>query len=541
MSLDSLVAGHVGSASVTFTLTNPLPADGHIIVEFPSDFSSINPTAASGTGVDGGLQVSVSDGYTVRVARDNTGNEVPGGTEIKLTLSGGIKNQLYEGPSSAFPMLKTTLSDTDVAIDEASIEFNDGDVSQAVEFVPGSFTDQPTVSLDSLVAGHVGSASVTFILGNPLPVNGHIVVEFPPEFDSIGPTAATGSGLDGSLVVDEVNGRTVRVARDSGTQVVPAGTQVVLTFSDGITNQLYEGPSVVFPLLKTTLANPDVAIDVASTEFNAGVRPGAVEFVPGSFTDQPTVSLDSLVAGHVGSASVTFTLGNPLPVNGHIVVEFPPEFFSIGPTAATGSGIDGDLQVFMIDGYTVRVERSGGTEILAGTQIVLTLSDGITNQLFEGASAVFPLLKTTLADTDVAIDEASSEINGADRPEAVSFAAASLVGVSSVLSYDVAGMETSVTFTFTVVNPLPPTGLVFIEFPSGFLSASPSSVVSGVLGTLAVQGSFALTIQRDGSGDTTPSGTTISLVLSTVTNRDTVGDTGVFSVTTFTESSMENR
>ncbi|CAN0513396.1 unnamed protein product, partial [Scytosiphon promiscuus] len=98
----------------------------------------------------------------------------------------------------------------------------------------------------------------------------------------------------------------------------------------------------------------------------------------------------------------------------------------------------------------------------------------------------------------------------------------------------VAGIETAVNFSFTLVNPLPPMAVVYVVVPSDFSLAAPSSAESDVLGALIVNGSFAVAVGRDGSGDDIPSETAIALKLSTVVNRETAGATGNFSITTFT-------
>ncbi|CAM9792611.1 unnamed protein product, partial [Ectocarpus sp. 13 AM-2016] len=169
--------------------------------------------------------------------------------------------------------------------------------------------------------------------------------------------------------------------------------------------------------------------------------------------------------------------------------------------------------------------------------VSLALVDGIANQLFEGVSASFPSVKTTLADVDVAIDDSRE---GSDLPE-VSFLAGTLPVVGASLEYDVALMETSIIFVLTIANPLPVLALVQIEFPPSFPSVSPIVADSAELGTVIVNGTFTVSVQRDGLGDVVLAGTSVGLTLSTVINRGSVGETGNFSVTTFTDSSMNNR
>ena len=114
-----------------------------MIIEFPSNFTAINSSDAIATGIDGGLVVLVgADGFTVDVRRDGSGTEVGSGVNVSVTLLDGVVNQQFEGPSDEFPMVKTTLSETDVSIDEASADFHGEDRPAAAWFTPGLFAER---------------------------------------------------------------------------------------------------------------------------------------------------------------------------------------------------------------------------------------------------------------------------------------------------------------------------------------------------------------------------------------------------------------
>jgi hypothetical protein len=72
ITLDTYVAGETGGVDITFTPSNPLPADAKLIVEFPSTFVSVAPAAAAATSsdLDGSFIVSTL-GHVVTIARDN--------------------------------------------------------------------------------------------------------------------------------------------------------------------------------------------------------------------------------------------------------------------------------------------------------------------------------------------------------------------------------------------------------------------------------------------------------------------------------------
>ena len=539
--LGSYIAGAEGPASISFSISNPLPFDGHVIIEFPSNFTSINFTAVTAAGIDGGFNASVgSDGYTIDIHRDGTGTEVATGTNITVTVVDGVKNQLFEGSSDVFPVVKTTLKDSTVSIDEASSDVNSNDRAEAVVFIPGGFGEPPTVVLGSSVAGVEGTANLSFTTSNPLPADGHVIIEFPSNFATINTSDARATGIDGGFIVSVgADGYTVDIQRDGSGMEVDAGKRVHVEVSSGIKNQQFEGPSDIFPMVKTTLFDVGVSIDEASSEYNSVYRPSGVWFSPGRFAEDPIVTLYSYVAGVVGMANISLTVSNPLPVDGHIFIEFPANFTSINCSSAVADGVDGEISVLVgLDGYTVDIQRDGtGTGVEAGADIKVRLLDGVANQKFEGSSAPFPLVKTTLHNTSVIVDDSRQ---GPELP-AINFTAATLPLVEAALQYHVAGIETAINFSFTLENPLPSMAVVYVEIPSDFSLAAPSSAESGVLGALIVNGSFAIAVGRDGSGLEIPSGTAIALKLSTVVNRETAGATGNFSITTFTDQAMTNR
>ncbi|CAM9252504.1 unnamed protein product, partial [Discosporangium mesarthrocarpum] len=540
LSLASYAAGVEGSANLSFTPSNPIPVGGSILVTFPSNFTSVNvSTAVPITGLDGGLGVLMdSDEITVIMVRDAMGTVVPAGTEVSISLVDGIQNQLFEGWSTVFPMVRTTLANQSIAIDEVSAEINGGDRAPAVLFTPARFAAKPTLSLSSYSAGAKGAVNLTFTTSNPIPTDGKIVVEFPVNFSNVNiSTIAVRSGLDGGIDTDK-DGYTVVVARDGTGSVINSGTAVSVILRN-VTNQLHEGWSLGFPVVKTTLSNTTVAIDEASSDFNSGDQASGVLFTPAAFAAQPVFTLTSYMAGFEGAANVTFTTTNPLPADGQVIVTFPRNFSNINVNSGTVQlGLDGGLTVSTgDDGYTVTVGRDGsGTTAPAGTEVSICLHGGITNQLFEGLSTVFPVIKTTLAGGQVAIDEA---IIGPLR--GVYFMAGPLLNMRSELKYRVAGMETAATFTFTLSNPLPADGLFVIDFPTTFSEATPSAASFSIDGNLAVNGSSSIFLQRGDGASEVSAGETVVVTLDSVFNPESTGDTGNFTLTTFTGPGMAHR
>lgn len=541
--LESYTAGAKGAAEVSFVISNPLPSDGSVIVEFPTSFKSVETNYVTAYGMDGGVSVWVgADGYTVHVKRDGTGTIVRRQEMVTLTFLDGIENQDFEGLSGPFPLVKTTLPDIEVSIDETSLDHHWSDSPDDVSFIPGVFSEPPVVALESYSAGYSGGATISFGTSNPIPSDGHVMIQFPNNFMSVNCTAATAVGMDGGFsvkVYSGLDGYSVDVERDGTGTEVTRGTFVTVTLVDGVKNQQFEGSSVVFPQVKTTLPDNGVSIDEASAVYHGGDKPPAIWFTPAAFVDPPLVSLDSYMAGAESAANVTFTTRNPIPIDGQIILQFPSSFSSINCNEATVLGMDGGFSVTTVAGsYTVVVERDGkGTEVGPGQTVTVRLINGIFNQQFEGLGKPMAFVKTTLSDSTVSIDDSRQGPN----MSAIFFTAGGFPMAEAVLQYDVAGMRSSIDFSFTISNPIPPEGALRVEFPDDFASASPISAASQELGDLHVSGSYSLTIRRGGSGGWVQSGTSINIKLSQIVNKMVVGTTGRFSVSTFLDDSMTNR
>ncbi|CAM9759690.1 unnamed protein product, partial [Sphacelaria rigidula] len=266
------------------------------------------------------------------------------------------------------------------------------------------------ISLSPSQAGASGTMLLNFTCQHTVPATASIYLELPSTFSSVAdsPAIAVITGTDANITAS-ADGFGVVMSLSESTTDIPAGTLVSLQI-EGVTNPPHEGPTGTFTVLKTMEIDGETPIDEASTDFNSEDRPVGLYIWPGAFRIEPFVELATYSAGATGAADINFTVSNPLPVDGHIVIEFPPNFTSINATEIEASGIDGGLEVSVAaDGYTAIVQRNGsGTVVTTGTTVSVRLLDGITNQQFEGSSGVFPLVKTTLADTNVSIDEASS-------------------------------------------------------------------------------------------------------------------------------------
>merc|ERR1711871_1131095 len=181
----SLVAGAAGASALAFQTGNPLPADGKIIIEFPSTFHAVAATAATITsGMDGTLTATTS-GREVTITRGGAATATAAGDDIVISIP-SVTNQKYAGASGAFVSLKTTLAGGEI-IDDATA--SGGTLPASVTFTPSIFNGQtPTVTPASLVAGAAGASALAFQTGNPLPADGKIIIEFPSTFYAVAAT-----------------------------------------------------------------------------------------------------------------------------------------------------------------------------------------------------------------------------------------------------------------------------------------------------------------------------------------------------------------
>jgi hypothetical protein len=338
---------------------------------------------------------------------------------------------LYSGTTGVFPVVKTTLQDTAITIDESSSEVDASSPQVAgVTIVPSSFGSiVPTVALvTSTAAGSIGDISITLRLGNPLPIVGVMVLQLPATFAAVAcDSAIITSTQPGSTVAEQASVTvlqpqtvndvyTVKVTRLGTGSILTTGTTLTLTLNN-VRNQHYSGYSGDIPMIKTVTADTGGATidlwDSTTTVVQTVVVPiQGVTFTPAAFSGTtPSVVLSRRVAGAIAvTATVTVTVTNDVPVDGHIFIEFPATFDTVAPTSVVlQQGIDGTASVTptteaVTGATTVDIHRTSGTTVIAdGTSLVVFTFNGIINQRFEGNSGTFTIW-TTLNDGTTTID-----------------------------------------------------------------------------------------------------------------------------------------
>jgi len=234
-----------------------------------------------------------------------------------------------------------------------------------------------------LSAGAIGGVVVSLVSTNPIPSDCRIVVTFPSGF-TLSSQASSGlmpgsASFDGGLRVVAL-GHTFSISRLGNGSTVEAGSQIKFGINN-VKNPRDLGPTGTYTI---TIYDNTGAIIGQDLSVNSDVIFGALS--------STRVVPESLLAGAVGDVHVAFTIANPLPSNGQIVVTFPDGFL-LNAVADTGLGEDGanfDGQAAVtVEEQNVIIARSGGgSEIGAGTEIRLELSN-IQNPSVPGYTGVY--------------------------------------------------------------------------------------------------------------------------------------------------------
>ena len=226
--LSHTAAGSTGEVFVSFRTTNPVPADGKVVVTFPKGFEV-------GTGIDVmGFEVGLDEDSDYWKAVKCEGGCPSGSRSVTITVGEGIgagelvrlklsdiKNPEVTSGVNGEPQDGgiVTYNTAEVVIDgacEAMLEGSDivnGSWPQGIDCASGQVTVDPItpgklgvsedgIKLGNEKAGGTGDVTVTFTLDNPLPANGAIAVTFPKGFvlNSGDATEATLLKPDGGTV-----------------------------------------------------------------------------------------------------------------------------------------------------------------------------------------------------------------------------------------------------------------------------------------------------------------------------------------------------
>lgn len=331
----STLAGAVTFVQAIFTLSNPLPADGEIEVEFPMEVNldSVQVTVTNAgvvvppmavtdsAGINGSMLVHVV-GQSVFLTRDGTGGVVAAGSTVMMEFY-GVKNQQVSGLGGVYA-IRTKLH-TGAVIDA------DEQVTPTMFTIPNLIN--ASVMLGSDTAGAIDTVEIVFTTANPIPADGRVRFTLPEEYVLLEPLSAVWAfGADGLLTAIIDDDGSVLLSRD-GEMVIPQDTRMMVRLST-VTNVPRSGSSLAFQLCTMThdfRVMDCVAPDCAGCEnASAPIQPHTM--LPAQLIDA-TVEPGRLVTGYNG-LTVRMKVVNRLPANGALQIDIPSTFAVLTPGAS---------------------------------------------------------------------------------------------------------------------------------------------------------------------------------------------------------------
>lgn len=497
----SLVAGTSNTATISFTTTTAVPANGKIRVTFSNSFNVSGANGGTCSSMNGTFSTSVA-GQQVIITRLNDGTLE--GTAAETCTVGGIMNPGVAGTTTNYQI---------ETLDNANSIIN-SDTAVPGDTITAGVLTNTNVQPASLVANAVSTVTATFTTVNTLETNGKVKVTFPAGFNVAGVNGGSCSSMDGTFSFN-VNGQTVTLGRTGTTPAAPGAHTCTIS---NVTNPAGAGVTGTYTIQTTDNGNQihDSDAAIAGDTITSSSQPLT------STNVQPA----SLVAGTPATVTVTFTTATAIPSNGKVKVTFPTGFNVANISGASCSpSMDGSV-TFGFLGQVVTLTRSGGTQ--AGTGAKSCTLQNIMNPGIAGSTGTYAIETTDagglVLDSDMAVT-------------ADTITAAALTGTNVQPASLVAGAASTVTATFTTVNGIENNGKVKVTFPAGFVVSGVNSVSCGP----SMDGAFTfgisgqtVTINRN-SGTNANAGSK-TCTIGNVFNPSTSGTTGTYTISTTNNS-----
>jgi hypothetical protein len=247
----SLVAGSTNVVTISFTTTTTIPADGRVLVTFPSGYNVSSASGATCSTMDGTFTTSVG-GQTVTITRQNDGTGQTAAAET-CTVS-GIINPSAAGSTGVYALTTTDSVPTPL----------DTDVAVTADTITAAALTSTNVQPATLRTGSSNTVTVSFTIVNALESDGKVKVNFPSGFNVTAASNGTCSTMDGSFATN-VSSQMVTITRSGGSSE-PAGAQTC-TIS-GVVNPTAVGAAGTYAITTTTSANAVHDSDAAVSSDN---------------------------------------------------------------------------------------------------------------------------------------------------------------------------------------------------------------------------------------------------------------------------------
>lgn len=324
------------------------------------------------------------------------------------------------------------------------------------------------VQPDSLVAGAVGGVSVSFDTQNDLPSDGKIKITFPSGFTTTGASSASCSSMDGSFAISEAS-NVVTITRSGGSNQIGGGSETC-TFT-GIQNPTVSGSTGTYII--ETSNSADTVIDTASVT--------ADTILPGSLSST-NVEPASLIEAIDGNITISFTIANPWPATGKLVIDLPSGFDASGATVSS-ENITGSFNSPSIssgDGTNdvITLTRDGTGSITSASSAVTITLASVKNPTSAGSTGTYSL--TTQNASAVAIDQDAAVSADTITEPSVSFTSSSQssAGETSTMTItaqlsSASGNDVDIPFTVNASSTATGSGTDYS------ISSSPITITAG--------------------------------------------------------------
>lgn len=518
------------SMQAYFHTGTSVPADGQIVITFPSAYTLSSVTScvaytASGytdiAAIDGSFSVSTS-GSDIICTRAGDGTATTSGLSHAIAME-TVVNPTSAGTQTFSIATKDSLGNT---IEEGS--------GATVFIVEEAALNDVAITMEHYEYSSVGFMKVAFTTttGGEIATDGKILI-YPPNgfsFPSLAALSCISSGsttLTGTFetTYSEATPKLITIARNGDGEQGAADTVYAMTCSNVI-NPSGSGQTESFQLSVTSSSSIVVAT-IASGVY-------VTILTVGSLTS-PTVSLSSDLRYATASLTLSFTATNSIAADGLIQVTYPADFTLSSATTSTSSTIDGSFAVTVV-GQVVTVTRSGGTATSAGASLSIILSSN-TNPAVEGTTATFQINTQTASGTIVDQTLAGLSVTISST--------ATLPSLSVSLSRTEYGAIGDITITFTARTAIPSDGLILLTLPSGFsfptgytqTASSPSSSSNTLDGTFAVSTSGSVLTMTRSDGTNSIVDNEYVIVVTNIQSTTTVGVTSTFGISIATAAS----
>jgi len=494
---ENQVANVRSRSTVSFTTVNSLQIDGRIKVTYPSGFDVSAANSGACSSMDGGFTTATS-GQSVILTRNGNGTIQAAAAETCF-IDGVVSPAT--GTAGVY------------AIETQDASGNPTDVNLSVTgdaFFPSGVLAATNVQPASLIAGAIGTVTMTFTTVTSTPIRAKIRVVFPSGFDLSAAGTAACASLSGA-VTNATSGQTLIISRTgSGSTEAPGVESCTLT---NVRNPRVSGPAGAYSIevIDDQVVPALVASDMAVASDT--VTPGALAAT--------NVQPENLVIGITSVQTVTFTTANPIPADGRVAVTFPGGFSVTSSNSAMCAVMDGTF-LTSVSGSTVVITRVGTTAVAAGNAITCTIKD-IRAPAAAGAAGAYALQ----------LQNASGTVIDSGAPTSDTFVVAPALTVADVQPVSlVRGILSDVAIGYTIAQNIPAEGKVKVTFGAGFdISAAASGTCTGFDGTVTTTVAGQIVVMSRGGNSTTNSAAAKTCRLYGIKNPPAAGSTGTYTIT----------